>query len=848
MHLEEIDLGQYGAFTSKFGGFRIDKCSLEESWSYIYSTKKLLLKLDQRGIDYVQFVPPSGTLFLKRERFQKYPSFLVWIKKDDGRAFSNFGRPAVNCGLGDPDEFHCEYSVEKAIYTSLRSGISCSTEFQTPMDEAIVIASVAITNTSSETQELEILPAVRPHMAAYTLAPWDVPSLYQKVSYSNQNDEHVFLVELRSPAGLPEKREYGFMFTDLESPEYVEVSYDSFVGKGTFDYPEALFENKMSIDARVKHKYADYTTNNSIDGAQAIIALRKRLVLKSAESFKFTIVFGSTDNIEGKDRVPDIAEIRGFRKYFGDESKAKAASDYANDFEAIYSKMSIQTPDAMFSRYVNEFLPLQLKWVIQLDRGWPTGMRGTRDSAQDATALVPLAPKLCRDRLHEIFACQRSDGWFPRQYSIQGAKGIHDLRNYVDGGVWVWEFLYDYLCWSKDFALLQDRLAYLDSDVSKTLIDHIVDLIGYYINESNMGEHGLCLIREGDWNDSINRAGLLGRGESVMVSCQVVMMLKQAAYVFGWLSGRFKEYENYAGLVEVYNKAACKLKENLLENALNEDGYLNAVFTDAGEWVFSPNDPDGRKRISVPVNAFGIISGVVKADNQQRVIDILKQIKQQDGWPLFFPGIGDRPIINLGRIGTGDLRIGLGENGTPYNHGCHGFLGRAAAVAGDGDMLVDILAYMLPYDQKRHPVERTKSAPYGVVNHWKSAPGFEGRGGDLFLSGSISTAFRNVYGGLFGIEPKLDCLSIHPCFPTDWDEASVKLVYISSNVVVHFKKADVQCQEKLIFNDVDITAVAKDGNQGTHSFCIPDSMFQPETESIITVHFGAALVMHAAPT
>ena len=47
--------------------------------------------------------------------------------------------------------------------------------------------------------------------------------------------------------------------------------------------------------------------------------------------------------------------------------------------------------------------------------------------------------------LETVFACQRTDGWFPRQYSAAGSLGKHDLRKHMDGGVWVIEFLYEYL-------------------------------------------------------------------------------------------------------------------------------------------------------------------------------------------------------------------------------------------------------------------------------------------------------------------------------------------------------------------------------------------------------------------
>ncbi len=83
-------------------------------------------------------------------------------------------------------------------------------------------------------------------------------------------------------------------------------------------------------------------------------------------------------------------------------------------------------------------------------------------------------------------------------------------------------------------------------------------------------------------------------------------------------------------------------------------------------------------------------------------------------------------------------------------------------------MLHRVLVSMFPYDQKCHPVEVQKTPPYGVVNHWREAPGLEGTGGDAFLSGSISTAVRNVYQGLVGLRPGLTRLVIDPCIPASW--------------------------------------------------------------------------------
>jgi cellobiose phosphorylase len=154
---------------------------------------------------------------------------------------------------------------------------------------------------------------------------------------------------------------------------------------------------------------------------------------------------------------------------------------------------------------------------------------------------------------------------------------------------------------------------------------------------------------------------------------------------------------------------------------------------------------------------------------------------------LFHPPIGDSPIGKLGRIGQGDQAPGLGENGTSYNHGSHGSIGRTVAVAGRGDMLNESIRYMLPYNQTAHPVLRARTAPYAVPNHWKEAIGQDGIGGDTFLSGSISTALRNVYQGLAGFRPELTHLVIDPVIPADWPELRADLPWGGTKIRLHVR-------------------------------------------------------------
>ncbi len=78
----------------------------------------------------------------------------------------------------------------------------------------------------------------------------------------------------------------------------------------------------------------------------------------------------------------------------------------------------------------------------------------------------------------------------------------------MDGGAFVVEFLYEYLCVTGDFDLLRENCLWLDSDRPAPIMEHAVAAVDYYLREENIGIHGLCKIRGGDWLDAVNRAGL----------------------------------------------------------------------------------------------------------------------------------------------------------------------------------------------------------------------------------------------------------------------------------------------------------------------------------------------------
>jgi len=789
MKLTEIDLKGAGEFCEAPATFQCTRYHLPGPWDYVYTNGEVLLRVRQDGSGYLQIAPPNGAPLLggppllHREGGHAAPMMFTWIvpeKSGRREAFSNFYLPAlpVPDPAVEPDEYTCTFAPEAARYRLVRSGWLVETELWVPPAGAAAVMTVSLVNTRPKRRGCTLIPVVKPHMGPFSFGVWDVAYWYQRSALGRLGEFPAFWLETRDPEGVPANRLRAAVISDFKASSF-EVASDRFVGSGQWSSPQAVWRGRlaMSLRGRKLPPFGKATPANASVGQSPIAALAGKVSLRPGEKYEFTVVFGKLPETSDG-RVPPRSELRKLARYLAPAARRRALAKLRKRYDDLFAHRKLETPDKCLSRYANEFLPLQAYWVGLLDRGWPSGHRGTRDAAQDATCTVPIDAGPARERLVEIFSNQRSDGYFPRSYSPTGRRNIPKADGHVDAGAWVWEFLWKYICYTRDFDVLKQRTGWLDQRGKATVLDHAIALLGYYVAAKNLGPHGLCKIRGGDWNDAINNAGLEGRGETVMVSCQVVLCLEQAVELLKHLSAGGGP-GGLAGAARRFSAAAGRLRRNLLAHARNRMGYFNGVFTDEGRWAFSPKDPDGRRRVNGPANSFAVIAGIVRGRQRDKVFDALDGLKGPHGWRLFYPPIGEPPIEKLGRLGHGDLAPGIAENGTPYNHGSHGFLGRAAWTAGRGNLLGETLRYMLPYDQKAHPVNVARTAPYAVANHWKEAIGLEGVGGDTFLTGSISTALRNCYEGLAGFRPDLHDLVIDPCIPAAWDGLVAEMDFLS---------------------------------------------------------------------
>lgn len=742
----------YGKFIKSTAGYEIHTLNLPTSWEYIYENKDILLKVDQFGPVYAQAHPPGDIMLFKREQHQKYSSWCIHLLFEDGEQITNFFRPNKLSVKEEPENLRIVYRPECVTYSYIYHGMGIETELFIPNKGVTVVYKFRVKNQTNSKITLKLNPQLTPYLNDPIMAPWDKYEWYLDTE-CNIKEKVYFKTKLLNANVAAGERKIVYLAADIDNLCGHELSLEKFVGYGDVMFPET-----------------NCTNQNRFYAYPLVYALHYEWHLAPGEEKELTQVLALAQ--EGTENA-----------YFNQDFYANAKKERKIVFDKLFAKNRIQTGDSEFDYYVNYWIPLQMNWVASLDRGWPTGMRGSRDSAQDYTALLYTNPEACKNIILMMLECQRSDGWFPRQYSAKGKHGKHDLRGHVDGGAFFVEFMWKYLAHTCDYEILNEQTAWLDCDEMSSILEHVICAVEYYIREENLGEHGLCKIGEGDWLDSVNCAGLEGKGESVTVSEQMVMGLKYLADILRKVQPETD--------VTRYLDCAEQLKKNINKFAWNQHGFYNSVFTDNGEWVFSDCDPDGLERVYGVANYYAVIAGVAGKERYESILNATEKLKCDKGYRLFYPYMGDKPIEKVGRIASGDTPPFMIENGNVYNHGSQGFRARALSVMGEGERLLDVLKWMMPYDIDKHPTDKAFMPPYAIVNCYQQIPSFDHRGLMCFLTGSVAMAMRGVYEWFAGIQPCLDGLEVNPCIPEDVAEMQISFTYRGN---IYILKAEGQKQ------------------------------------------------------
>lgn len=735
----------YGKFSKKPGGYRIEKLPEAGNYEYIYKNDEILVKVDQYGIITAQINPPVGEAVFKREEREVGSPVKAYFS-DGESVFNNFD-------VLRADKLTIDFLPEKSIYRLTFGKTEVVTELFVTEKNKRFVMNVTVKNLGEQVKKYSILKCAFPYLNELLMAPWDKPEWYTRTEYLK--DKNAFLTTKYSVAGKKEERRYLTIVSNDETNNR-ELSLERLT---------TLTKNFSVIPDKIGG-----VTEDTLYAFKQCVSTLATVNLKGGESYSFTQVFAVTDD-ERK-----IAEnIKNSVKYFDSTVQKAEEEKLAEKHAELFSVRTVKTGDPDFDSFVNGFLPLEMYWVSSLDRGWPTGMRGVRDAANDFEGMLCYDKQMCKGVIENIFSKQRGDGWYPRQVPF-GTGTKFDLREFVDSACFFTEYVYDYLAYTDDYSILENKYGYYDCETQESGLTHLKKGMDYLLSDDALGVHGLVKMRGGDWLDCLSGAGKKGRGESVMVSCQLVMCLKYLVEILNKV-GRVNE-------VEKYEKAGYRLK-NAINKAAFNGRFYNAVYTDNDTWLFSEKDEDGEERVYVPTNAYAVISGVASG-KENEIFNEIAKLKTSDGYKLFSKPLGGKFIDGIGKMGTGDFQPYFAENGSVYNHGSQCFLIRALAKAGRYEEISDVLGYALPLYADKHSPEKTCSAPYAITNCYHLVPSFYGRSGFSFLTGSVAMIERAVYSWVFGLNFALDNIVITPCVPKEYANAEITTPFNGHNLTIKY--------------------------------------------------------------
>jgi len=435
----------------------------------------------------------------------------------------------------------------------------------------------------------------------------------------------------------------------------------------------------------------------------------------------------------------------------------------------------VKTPEPALDGYINGWALYQTISSRILGRTslyQNGGAYGFRDQLQDVSCIVQHHPGYAREQVVRACEHQYVEGdvqhwWHPTGLARSCDRGVRTRCS--DDLLWLPYSLCRYCEVTGDFDFCGKEAEYITSPVLKegeheryelplksgvagSVFEHAGKALDFSI-ERGQGEHGLCFIGTGDWNDGFDKVGIGGKGESVWLTWFMAHVCER----FSWLCsvlGKNEPAAEYKSLAVQYADAANR--------AWDGNWFLRAYY-DSG----APLGRQGNPECAIDSIAQSFSTWSSYSDSEKSITGINSAIAclydTENGIiklfdPPFYGGSSDPGYIR-GYV------PGVRENGGQYTHAAV-WLALGCLNSGMAEEGFQILRALLPLN---HDESVYKAEPCVLAADVYSNPQHTGRAGWNWYTGAASWYFRVVEEEFLGIRLRGDVLKIEPKLPEKWD-------------------------------------------------------------------------------
>jgi cyclic beta-1,2-glucan synthetase len=624
-----------------------------------------------------------------------------------------------------------------------------------PVDDAIKIARLKITNQSGRARKLSVTAFVE----------WALGS-------SQRSGKPLIVTEIDAQTGSlfaqnPWNDEFGerIAFLDMAGRQSAWTGdRTEFIGRdGALDHPAALGEGTQF-------------SNRVGAGLDPCGALKTYVRLGPVDSVEIVIFLGQS----GSRREAADLLLKYRQANLGD-----VLARVQEQWDQILETVQVKTPDRALDVLLNRWLLYQtLSCRVWARAGFyqASGAYGFRDQLQDVMSLCVTRPDIAREHLLRAAGRQFVEGDVQHWWLPENGRGIRTRIS--DDRIWLAFVTAHYVETTGDAAILNEMVPFLEaprlqadqhesfakptaSQSNASLFEHCAVALE---DSLKTGSHGLPLMGTGDWNDGMDRVGEAGKGESVWLGW----------FLFSTLTSfsKIAEARGATDRSREWQEHAAQLKQALDREAWDGDWYRRAFFDD-GSALGSVSNSECR--IDSIAQSWAVISHAadrVRAARAMAAFD--KYLVQRDQkLALLFAPPFDNPVQDPGYIKG--YPPGIRENGGQYTHAAT-WAALAYTMLGDGDKAYELLSLLNPIYHADSPtaVQRYKVEPYSVAADVYSVPPHVGRGGWTWYTGSAAWFYRVSLERLLGFRLQGGHLLIDPCIPRGWPGFSISYRYGSS--------------------------------------------------------------------
>ena len=714
------------------------------------------------GVRALAYIDPDGK---GRCSVIRDGSRYFYIKNNKSGKVFNPGYYPANTPL---DDYYCIHGLGYTKIHGVCDGIAADLRVYINDTDPCEIWTVTLKNETTESASVSLYSFVD-----FQLEGYQRYSDYNSYVHAEYDKDAKLLMCFNMAMERPHEWFNGFLASS-RTPDSFETSRRGFIGAyGSIAAPDAI--------------KAESLRNNYAACEQMCGAMQHNLTLAAGESVSIDFLIGDADKLE---TATDIAT-----KIFADGKVEADFKKLGEIKDAVSESIYVHTPNEKINCLTNYWIKQQVQLCAEVGRD--TG-KGFRDQLQDAWAVASFNPALAKEKILETLTYMYSDGrcvrgWLPLDHHI-----------YSDGPVWVTPTVNAYIKETGDVEFLNHPVKYLDEG-EDTVWDHILTAMRFVSDD--VGEHGLVHSRDGDWNDSLNMTGLLGRGESVWTSIALCYALKNTAEIAEKLKGDLAIKDEMLARRD-------KMVKAINEQAWDGEWYLAAI-NDYNEKVGSHEEKEGS--IYLNSQTWAVLSEVAEGERREKCIAAVDKYLDSDYGPLTLYPTYTSFNNRIGRLTS--FIPGIWENGTPY---CHGgtFKVVADCLLGRGDKAYETILKIMP-NSETNPSTHSGCEPYALTNMY-FGPDNPRRGETLFawVTGTAGWMFRAVVQYMLGFHPEYDGFTLAPCIPAEWGEVTLTRKFRGDTYKLTIKNPDGKQSgvSKVILDGVEVSGCVKlvgDGKEHT---------------------------------